>query len=64
MVSVGGRVTSGANINRNLFFTFINERNSNFQFETGENKDIVVLILVHGPLELYRRTPKGTFDPS
>lgn len=64
MISIGGRIISGANINRNLFSTFINERNGNFQLETGENKDIIVLIPVHGPLELYGRTPKGASDPS
>lgn len=64
IISVGGRITSGANSNRNLFSTFINERNGNFQLETSENKDIIILIPVHGPLELYGRTSKGASDPS
>lgn len=55
--------SANANINRTLFSTFIIERNGNFQLETGESKDTVFLIPIHGPLELDARTPKGASEP-
>jgi hypothetical protein len=35
-----------------------------FQLEVSENKDVICFsIQVHGPLEIYPRTPKGSVDP-
>lgn len=50
--------SANANINRTLFSTFIIERNGNFQLKTGENKDTVFLIPIHGPLNLMQGHPR------
>jgi hypothetical protein len=44
--------------------TFLVEGNAKFQLEVSENKDVIFLpVQVHGPLEIYPRTPKGSVNP-
>jgi hypothetical protein len=47
-----------------LFPTFLVEGNAKFQLEVSENKDVIFFpIQVHGPFEIYPRTPKGPWIP-
>jgi hypothetical protein len=43
--------------------TFIIEGNAKFQLEVSENKDVIFSTQVHGPPEIYPRTPLRTVDP-
>jgi hypothetical protein len=57
VISIGDKVTGTANTTVVLLSTFTVEGNDKLQLQVSENKDVFFPIQVHGPPEIYSRTP-------